>query len=125
MAIPWGFQPKGGRMRLRWGYLNEFHQHDRPFIDNPNVYVRFFGEEGLVENGAEIAWVAPTPVYLQAIAGIFDGDNDVAFGGGTLRDPLVTGRRPPSCHAAHHGVPPPRSAGRAEGRAVPPSASGV
>jgi hypothetical protein len=92
MAIPWGFQPKGGRMRLRWGYLNEFHQHDRPFIDNPNVYVRFFGEEGLVENGAEIAWVAPTPLYLQAILGIFDGDNDVAFGGGTLRDPLVTGR---------------------------------
>jgi hypothetical protein len=92
MAIPWGFQPKGGRMRLRWGYLNEFHQHDRPFIDTPNVWVRFFGDEGLVENGAELAWVAPAPVYLQAIVGIFDGDNDVAFGGGTLRDPLVTGR---------------------------------
>jgi hypothetical protein len=92
MAIPWGFQPKGGRMRLRWGYLNEFHQHDRPFIDNPDVWVMFFGEEGLVENGAELAWVAPTPIYLQAILGIFDGDNDVAFGGGTLRDPLVTGR---------------------------------
>jgi hypothetical protein len=56
------------------------------------VYVRFFGDEGLAENGAEIAWVAPTPFYLQAIAGIFDGDNDVAFGGGTLRDPLFTGR---------------------------------
>jgi hypothetical protein len=92
MAIPWGFQPKGGRMRLRWGYLNEFHQHDRPFIDNPDVWVLFFGEEGLVENGGELAWVAPTPFYLQAIVGIFDGDNDVAFGGGTLRDPLVTGR---------------------------------
>ena len=39
-----------------------------------------------------MAWVAPTPFYLQAILGIFDGDNDVAFGGGTLRDPLVTGR---------------------------------
>jgi hypothetical protein len=92
MAIPWGFQPKGGRMRLRWGYLNEFHQHDRPFIDNPNVIVKFFGDEGLVENGGELAWVAPTPFYLQAIVGVFDGDNDVAFGGGTLRDPLVTGR---------------------------------
>jgi hypothetical protein len=91
-AIPWGFQPKGGRMRLRWGYLNEFHQHDRPFIDNPNVWTRFFGDEGLVENGGELAWVAPTPFYLQALVGIFDGDNDVAFGGGTLRDPLVTGR---------------------------------
>jgi hypothetical protein len=52
----------------------------------------FFGDEGLVENGAELAWVAPTPFYVQAILGIFDGDNDVAFGGGTLRDPLVTGR---------------------------------
>ena len=92
MAIPWGFQPKGGRMRLRWGYLNEFHQHDRPFIDNPNVYVRFFGEEGLVENGAEIAWVAPTPFTSRPSLAIFDGDNDVAFGGGTLRNPLVTGR---------------------------------
>jgi hypothetical protein len=92
MAIPWGFQPKLGRMRLRFGYLNEFHQHDRPFIDNPNVYVRFFGDEGLAENGAELAWVAPTPIYLQAIVGVFDGDNDVAFGGGTLRNPLVTGR---------------------------------
>jgi hypothetical protein len=92
MALPWGFQLKGGRMRLRWGYLNEFHQHDRPFIDNPDVWVMFFGDEGLVENGGEVAWVAPTPFYLQAILGIFDGDNDVAFGGGTLRDPLVTGR---------------------------------
>jgi hypothetical protein len=92
MTIPWGFQPKLGRMRLRFGYLNEFHQHDRAFIDNPNVYVRFFGDEGLVENGAELAWVAPTPVYLQALVGIFDGDNDAAFGGGTLRNPLVTGR---------------------------------
>jgi hypothetical protein len=92
MTIPWGFQPKMGRMRLRWGYLNEFHQHDRPFIDNPDVLVMFFGDEGLVENGGELAWVAPTPIYLQAILGLFDGDNDVAFGGGTLRDPLVTGR---------------------------------
>jgi hypothetical protein len=92
MALPWGFQAKGGRMRLRWGYLNEFHQHDRPFIDNPNVLVKFFGDEGLVENGGELAWVAPTPFYLQALLGVFDGDNDVAFGGGSLRDPLVTGR---------------------------------
>ncbi len=43
MAIPWGFQPKLGRMRLRWGYLNEFHQHDRPFIDNPDVGVSVMG----------------------------------------------------------------------------------
>jgi hypothetical protein len=92
MTLPFGTQLKLGRMRNRFGYLNEFHQHDRPFIDNPNVYVQFFGDEGLVEDGAEIAWVAPLPVYLQAILGVFAGDNDVAFGGGSLRNPLVTGR---------------------------------
>jgi hypothetical protein len=92
MTLPFGTQLKLGRMRTRFGYLNEFHQHDRPFIDNPNVYVQFFGDEGLVENGGELVWVAPLPVYLQAVFGVFDGDNDVAFGGGTLRSPLFTGR---------------------------------
>jgi hypothetical protein len=92
MTLPFGTQLKLGRMRNRFGYLNEFHQHDRPFIDNPNVYVQFFGDEGLAEDGVELAWVAPLPVYLQAIIGVFNGDNDVAFGGGSLRNPLVTGR---------------------------------
>ncbi len=62
MTLPFGTQLKLGQMRNRFGYLNEFHQHDRAVIDNPNVYVRFFGDEGLVEKGAELAWVAPLPV---------------------------------------------------------------
>jgi hypothetical protein len=92
MTLPFGTQLKVGRERLRFGYLNEFHQHDRPFIDNPDVLVQFFGDEGLVENGAEFSWVAPLPVYLQAIVGVFDGDNDQAFGKGSLREPLLTAR---------------------------------
>lgn len=92
LTLPLGTQLKLGLMRTRFGYLNEFHLHDRPFIDTPNVYVRFFGDEGLVETGVELAWVPPLPVYLQAIVGFFAGDNETAFGGGTLRNPLVTGR---------------------------------
>ena len=92
MAIPWGFQPKGGRMRLRWGYLNEFHQHDRPFIDNPDVWGDVLRRRGPRRERRRAGVGGATPFYLQAILGIFDGDNDVAFGGGTLRDPLVTGR---------------------------------
>jgi hypothetical protein len=91
MTLPFGTQLKLGRERLRFGFLNEFHQHDRPFIDNPNVLVLFLGDEGLVENGAELSWVAPLPVYLQAILGVFDGDNTDAFGRGSLRDPLTVG----------------------------------
>ncbi|HEV8309731.1 MAG TPA: hypothetical protein VGW35_18870 [Methylomirabilota bacterium] len=92
MTLPFGTQLKLGQMRTRFGLLNELHQHDRPFIDNPNVLVRFFGDEGLVEKGAELTWVPPLPVYLQAIVGLFDGDNEDAFGRGSLRNPLVTGR---------------------------------
>jgi len=91
-SLPWGFQAKMGQLRNRFGLLNERHQHDLPQIDRPNVLVNFFGEEGLVERGLELSWVAPLPVYLEALAGVFDGDNDVAFGRGSLRAPMVTGR---------------------------------
>jgi hypothetical protein len=56
------------------------------------VLVAFFGEEQLVESGLEATRVAPLPIYLELLAGIFNGDNDVAFGRGSLTDPLVTGR---------------------------------
>ena len=65
LALPFGTQLKMGQMRNRFGLLNEFHEHDRPFIDTPNVYARFLGDEGLVESGAELDWVAPLPFYLR------------------------------------------------------------
>lgn len=92
MTLPFNTQLKLGQMRNRFGLLNEIHEHDRPQIDAPNVLVRFLGEEGLVERGAEAVWVAPLPFYLQVIGGVFDGDNETLFGRGKLNEPLVTGR---------------------------------
>src|SRR4029450_1811776 len=92
MTLPFSTQLKLGQMRNRFGLLNEIHEHDRPQIDTPNVLSRFFGEEGLVERGAEAVWVAPLPFYLQVIGGVFDGDNETLFGRGKLNEPLVTGR---------------------------------
>jgi hypothetical protein len=91
-SLPFGFGAKGGRERLRFGLLNELHLHDRPQADSPDVLTVFFGEEGLTEDGLEVSWVAPLPVYLQAILGVFNGDNEVAFGYGSLRDPLWSAR---------------------------------
>lgn len=92
LTLPWGTQAKLGLMRPRFGLLNERHQHDLPQIDRPNVLVRFFGEEQLVESGVEASWVAPLPFYLETVLGIFNGDNEEAFGRGSLKAPLVTGR---------------------------------
>jgi hypothetical protein len=92
MTLPFNTQLKMGQMRNRFGLLNQIHEHDRPFIDQPNVLTRFLGDEGLVERGAELTWVAPLPFFLEALVGVFNGDNETAFGYGKLTQPLVTGR---------------------------------
>lgn len=92
LTLPGGLQLKLGQMRARFGLLNERHREALPQPDQPAVLTRFLGEEGLVERGAELSWVAPLPVYLEAVAGVFNGDNDEAFGRGSLRVPLLTGR---------------------------------
>ncbi|HTE66057.1 MAG TPA: hypothetical protein VK736_07340, partial [Candidatus Binatia bacterium] len=92
LTLPFNTQLKMGQMRNRFGLLNQLHAHDRPFIDSPNVLTRFLGEEGLVERGAELTWVAPLPFFLEGLVGVFNGDNEDAFGRGKLSEPLVTGR---------------------------------
>ena len=93
LALPWGTQAKFGQMRNRFGYSNVIHDHDLPWPDRPNVFVRFFGEEGLVEKGLEATWVPDfLPFYLEILGGVFNGDNETAFGKGRLTRPLYTGR---------------------------------
>jgi hypothetical protein len=92
LTLPLNTQLKMGQMRSRFGLLNPIHEHDRNFIDTPNVLKWFLGDEGLVERGAELTWVAPLPFFLEALVGVFNGDNETAFGRGKLNEPLVTGR---------------------------------
>ena len=93
LALPYGTQAKLGQMRNRFGWSNAVHEHDLPWVDRPDVYRAFFGEEGLVEKGLEATWVPDfLPFYLEVLGGVFNGDNDTAFGAGRLRAPLVTGR---------------------------------
>jgi hypothetical protein len=92
LTLPFGTQAKLGQMRNRFGLLNERHREALPQPDVPNVLLRFFGEEGLVERGAELTWIPPLPVYVQGLVGLFNGDNEDAFGRGSLKTPLATGR---------------------------------
>src|SRR2546428_5830863 len=92
LALPYGTQAKLGQMRNRFGWSNVIHEHDLPWVDRPDVYRAFFGEEGLVEKGVEATWVPDfLPFYLQVLGGVFNGDNETAFGIGRLRTPLATG----------------------------------
>jgi hypothetical protein len=92
MTLPFGTQAKLGQMRVRFGLTNQIHEHDLPFIDRPDVLVQFFGQDGLVEKGGEATWVPPLPFFLELLGGVFNGDNENAFGLGSIKNPLVTGR---------------------------------
>jgi len=93
LTLPLGTTARIGLMRPRFGTLNTVHQDDLPQVDRPDVLTRFFGEEGLDgESGVEAFWVLPASMYHEIALGVFNGDNEVAFGRGSLRDPLITGR---------------------------------
>lgn len=92
LTLPYGTQLKMGQMRNRFGYSNVIHEHDLPWPDRPNVYRNFFGEEGLQEKGFEGTIVFPFPFFVEFLGGVFNGDNETAFGLGSIRYPLSTGR---------------------------------
>jgi hypothetical protein len=92
MTLPFNTQAKLGLMRNRFGLTNQVHEHDLPFIDRPDVLRLFLGAEGLSEKGAEVTWVPPLPFYFELLGGLFNGDNETAFGLGSIKYPLVTGR---------------------------------
>jgi len=90
LQLPLGLQPRFGKMRPRFGRLNELHQHDLPQVDRPNVLVNFFGEEQLTETGAEVHVLLPTPFFQEVSVGVFNGDNEESFGGReSFEDPLL------------------------------------
>ncbi len=92
LTLPYGTQAKLGQVRTRFGYSNEIHEHDLPWVDRPNVLRNFLGDEGLVEKGVEVTIIPDLPFYLQGLVGVFNGDNETSFGRGSLRSPLVTAR---------------------------------
>jgi hypothetical protein len=93
LTLPFGTQARIGQMRNRFGWSNEVHEHALPWVDRPNVMRNFLGGEGLQEKGTEATFVPDfLPFYVELLGGVFNGDNETAFGLGSLRAPLVTGR---------------------------------
>lgn len=61
-----GIGLKGGRFRSGIGYLNEQHPHMWDFSDAPLMYQAMFGTEGsYAQDGVQLKWLAPTPLFLE------------------------------------------------------------
>lgn len=54
-----------GKIHVDFGKINKVHQHHRPYIDQPQVITNFFGDHGLVGEGASFSYLLPLPFFLQ------------------------------------------------------------
>jgi hypothetical protein len=82
-TLPWNFRLKVGRYRVGFGNINKLHTHDLPWTQRPQPLLDFFGEEGFVEAGALLSWIAPSvgPVTLTIEGNALNGENETILAG--------------------------------------------
>lgn len=85
LGLPLGFAATAGRYFSGVGYLNKFHRHADDFADRPLPYQAFFGGQ-YIQDGAQVRWVAPTPLFLELGAEFNWGDRFPATGSGASPD---------------------------------------
>ena len=65
LSLPAKLQLKVGKFREAAGRINPLHPHGLPFIDLPNAFVNYFGEEGLNDEGVSLSWLLPNKKFYQ------------------------------------------------------------
>src|SRR5215467_6977702 len=63
LALSNGFTVKAGRFFSSVGYQNQIHAHAWDFTDAPLASKVFLGNQ-LADDGVQLKWVAPTPLYF-------------------------------------------------------------
>lgn len=67
LSLPAQLQLKVGKFKEAIGRINPVHAHALPFIDMPNAYVNYFGEEGLNDEGLSLSWLVPNKKFYQEL----------------------------------------------------------
>ena len=73
LALPQGLTLKAGRFLSAIGYQNEIHPHAWDFLDAPLPYKAFLAGR-LQQDGVQLKWVAPTPLFLELGAELSSGN---------------------------------------------------
>ncbi|MBV8519826.1 MAG: hypothetical protein JO197_20715 [Acidobacteria bacterium] len=81
-ALPWGLSAKVGKTKATFGKANTWHTHVRPWVDEPLMITRFFGDEGLNDVGISVSRAIPNPwnTYLEVTGEVYSGDVEGVFG---------------------------------------------
>ncbi len=78
-GLPGGLTLKGGRFFSAIGYLNERHAHNWSFIDMPLPYRALLGNQ-YGDDGVQLRWLVPAPIFLEVGGELYRGDNFPAGG---------------------------------------------
>ncbi|MCB1050829.1 MAG: metal ABC transporter permease [Acidobacteria bacterium] len=78
LALPAGLQVKAGTFFTDFGRLNPSHPHTWTFADQPVVLSRLFGPDGLRGPGAQLNWLIPLPLYVEASLGLQNAQGETA-----------------------------------------------
>ncbi len=99
LGILEGLSLKTGKIHVDFGKINKIHEHHRPYTTQPLVLTNFFGDHGLVAEGATLGYLLPFPFFTQIDVGAWyvssthshaDGEEEsVGFG---LADKIYTSR---------------------------------
>jgi hypothetical protein len=91
-TLPYSFKLQAGRFRVPFGRMNALHTHDLPQTTLPYMIQDLFGEEGWNDNGANLSWLAPTPVPVTLQALVLNGENPNVLQKGRADRPCYMGR---------------------------------
>jgi len=85
-GLPGGLRVDLGRLRQQLGQINRVHLHALPQTEYPLVTQNYFGEDGLIGDGARVYWMAPFAGLGGAVHEVYGevtvGSNEVMFDGG-------------------------------------------
>ncbi|MCX6291384.1 MAG: hypothetical protein NT126_06420 [Bacteroidetes bacterium] len=77
LSLPAHLQLKAGKFKQALGRINPVHPHALAFVDMPNAFVRFFGEEGMNDEGLQLSWLLPNQAFFQELTvEVTDGPRD-------------------------------------------------
>lgn len=81
VTLPWGLTAKAGKTKATFGKANTWHTHTRPWVDQPLLFTRFLGEEGLADTGLSVSKLLPTSTGVLELTGeAYSGDVEEVFG---------------------------------------------
>lgn len=88
VTLPWGLTAKAGKTKAAFGKANTWHTHARPWVDQPLMYTRFLGEEGMADVGLSVSKAIDNPfgAFLEATGEVYSGDVEDVFGRGSQND---------------------------------------